>query len=62
MEIGALGAIVSSNRAHWVGADQDAINIVGAKAFTVVGNITMGNIRIGGAVLPEPWTRLNVLL
>ena len=62
MEIGALGAIVSNNRAHWIGADQDAINIVGAKAFTVVGNITMGNIRIGGGVLPEPWTRLNVLL
>jgi hypothetical protein len=40
--------------------DTDAIRIAG-RAFTVVGNLTMGNIRVNGASLPSPWDVLNIV-
>ena len=56
------GAVIASqNRVRWSNNDFDAMNISGTKAFTVLGNITMGNIRIDGGVLPAPWDALNIL-
>lgn len=60
VEIESGAVIVSHNRVHWTSSEQDAINIK-SKAFTVMGNITMGNIRVGGSALPAPWAALNIL-
>lgn len=40
--------------------ERDAMNI-DAGAFTVIGNVTFGNIRIRGTGLPAPWNALNVV-
>ena len=61
VELQGGAVIASQNRVRWTSNDFDAVNISGAKAFTVLGNITMGNIRINGGVLPAPWDSLNVL-
>lgn len=56
------GAVIASqNRVRWTSNDFDAMNIFDTKAFTVLGNITMGNIRINGGILPAPWDSLNIL-
>jgi len=61
VELEGTTVIATSNRLRWNGSDQDALNISGTKAFTALGNITMGNIRINGGLLPGPWDKLNVL-
>ena len=61
VELQGGAVIASQNRVRWTNDDFDAINISGTKAFTVLGNITMGNIRIDGGVLPAPWDSLNIL-
>jgi hypothetical protein len=61
VELNGGAVAASSNRLRWTNSDQDALNIAGTKSFTVLGNITMGNIRIDGNILPDPWDRLNVL-
>jgi hypothetical protein len=56
------GAVIASqNRVRWTSDDFDAMNIFDTQAFTVLGNITMGNIRINGGILPAPWNSLNIL-
>ena len=61
VELNGGAVAASSNRLRWTNSDADALNISGTKSFTVLGNITMGNIRIDGNILPEPWDRLNIL-
>ena len=61
VELQGGAVIASQNRVRWTNNDFDAMNISGTKAFTVLGNITMGNIRIDGGVLPAPWDALNIL-
>lgn len=56
----AAQRIAVSNNVVRRPSEQDAIQLQG-KAFTVVGNITFGNIRINGSPLPPPWQDLNVL-
>jgi hypothetical protein len=34
---------------------------IDARVFTVVGNITFGNIRIRTLALPTPWDTLNLV-
>lgn len=42
--------------------DSDAIRITALpKQFTVLGNLTFGNIRVNNTALPVPWDGLNVL-
>ncbi|MGK2914184.1 MAG: DUF6519 domain-containing protein [Porticoccaceae bacterium] len=61
VEIQGGAVIVSQNRVRWTANDFDAINIAGTESFTVLGNITMGNIRIDRGPLPAPWAPLNIL-
>lgn len=61
VEIQGGAVIASQNRLRWTSGDSDAMNISGSKSFTVIGNITMGNIRIDGGLLPPPWAPLNIL-
>ena len=61
VELNGEAVIASHNRVRWTDNDFDAINIFDTKAFTVLGNITMGNIRIDGGILPVPWDSLNIL-
>ena len=42
------------------GTERDAMDI-DARVFTVVGNITFGNIRIRTLALPVPWDTLNLV-
>lgn len=58
--IAAGAAIVSQNRVLWTENEFPAINIK-SKLFTVLGNITKGNIHVDGGVLPAPWAPLNIL-
>lgn len=53
--------IVSQNRVRWTSNDFDAISIFNSKAYTVIGNITMGNIRVNNGTLGDPWKPLNIL-
>ena len=66
VELAGGAVIASQNRVRWTNNDFDAMNISVPnpliKTFTVLGNITMGNIRINGSVLPEPWDKLNILV
>jgi hypothetical protein len=42
--------------------DSDAIRITALpRQFTVLGNLTFGNIRVNNAALPAPWDALNML-
>jgi len=52
---------VANNRLRWTSNDIPALDLVGSKAFTVLGNITMGGIHIDDASLPDPWRPLNVI-
>lgn len=61
VEIREGAAIVSQNRVRWTSGDFDAVSIFGSHAFTVIGNITMGNIRVNNAPLDDPWKPLNIL-
>jgi len=59
--LGAFTVAAANNRLRWVDSDLTALNIVDAKAFTVLGNITAGDIRIGNAGLADPWKPLNII-
>ncbi len=59
VQIAARRSVVSNNVVRRP-SDQDAIQLQG-KAFTVLGNITFGNIRVDGNALPPPWQDLNIL-
>jgi hypothetical protein len=42
--------------------DSDAMRIIAIpRQFTVLGNLTFGNIRVNNAALPAPWDALNML-
>ncbi len=62
-ELGAGAVIVSSNRLHWTGNQENgyALNIW-SKAYTIIGNITGGSILINNSVLDKssPWYLLNI--
>lgn len=61
VELNAHVVIASSNRLRWLDDDHDALDILKARAFTVMGNVTMGRIRIDTANdLPPPWQALNI--
>jgi len=53
-------AVIASSNTVRRPSDADAMDIDG-QVFTVVGNVTFGNIRIRGNILPAPWNALNVL-
>ena len=53
-------AVIATSNTVRRPSDQDAMDI-DAQAFTVVGNLSFGNIRIRGNALPAPWSALNVL-
>ena len=61
VEIEGGAVIVSQNRVRWTASDFNAISITKSKSFTVMGNITMGDISIDGGALPAPWAPLNIL-
>lgn len=60
--LGSEVSVVSQNRVHWTGSKQDAIHILG-EIFTVLGNVTMGNILVTPALQPLPavWAPLNIV-
>lgn len=51
-------ALVNANR---VRSGDLAIAIIGSKAFTALGNITSGVVRVNNNPLPAPWAALNVI-
>jgi hypothetical protein len=51
-------AIISSNR---VRSGENSIRLTTARAVTVLGNITTGNIIIPGGIANTPWAPLNVI-
>lgn len=51
---------VSNNRMIGLG-DLDSMTIQ-AQGFTVLGNMSSGNIRVNGSGLPAPWAALNIIL
>ena len=57
--IAAEPMVVANNVVRRAG-DLDAVQMFG-KLFSVVGNISMGNIRVNGGNLPAPWNALNIL-
>jgi hypothetical protein len=59
--LNAVTVAASHNRLRWLSDDTDALNITGSKKFTVLGNLTMGNIRIDGGALPAKWAEFNEL-
>src|SRR5699024_4364457 len=59
--LNAVTVAASHHRLRWLSNDTDALNITGAKKFTVLGNLTMGNIRIDGGALPAKWAEFNEL-
>lgn len=60
VELNAETVIASNNRLRWLNNDMAALNIRKARAFTVLGNITMGPIEIDGQPLPAPWEPFNL--
>jgi hypothetical protein len=51
-------AIISTNR---VRGGESSIRLTGARAVTVIGNITTSNIIIPGGIANTPWAPLNVI-
>jgi hypothetical protein len=51
-------AIISTNR---VRGGESSIRLTNARAMTVLGNITTGNILIPGGIANTPWAPLNVI-
>ncbi|MEQ8651690.1 MAG: DUF6519 domain-containing protein [Kiloniellales bacterium] len=50
----------SNNRMIGLG-DLDSMTVQ-SQTFTVLGNISSGNIRVNGSALPAPWAALNVIV
>lgn len=56
----AARTVAAANNVVRRGTERDAMDI-DARVFTVVGNITFGNIRIRTLALPAPWDVLNLV-
>ncbi len=53
---------VSASNNRMLGlSDLDSMSIE-AKGFTVLGNMSSGNIRVNGSGLPAPWAALNIIV
>jgi len=58
--VGAGALVASGNYLQAPGDLAFVITLPAAGAFTVLGNITRGQIRVNGAPLTAPWQQLNV--
>ena len=59
-ELAADRIVAANNIVRRLENDQDGMHL-SAKVFTVLGNLTFGNIRVNGAALGPPWKDLNLL-
>ncbi|WP_380874656.1 hypothetical protein ACFB49_00440 [Sphingomonas sp. DBB INV C78] len=66
VELEARRIIATSNAVRRIGSDGDAMNLQCAVVSerplaTVVGNISFGNIRVNGGLIPDDFAKLNIL-